>query len=148
VSYTPPIQMRIEQLIPVVRAALALKIYGDDLGGLERLSGRIKNMLASLPGVADLALEANLGKPQTRNQVNRDALARYGLTADDVLTVVKNGIGGELVSTLPEGVKRFDIPVRLDDANKALLPAIRRIPIPTSSAALVQWSQVAGAEVA
>lgn len=143
VSYTQPIQMRIEELISGVRATLALKLYGDDLGELDRLSGRIKDALSSVPGVADLALEANLGKPQIRIQVDRDALARYGLNAQDVLTVVKNGIGGEPVSTLLGGVRRFDIAVRLDEANKASLPAIRRIPIRSNSGALVQLDQVA-----
>ena len=89
VSYTQPIQMRIEELISGVRATLALKIYGDDLGELDRLGARVKNVLAGVPGVADLALEANLGKPQIRIQVDRDALARYGLNADDVLAVVQ-----------------------------------------------------------
>jgi len=143
VSYTQPIQMRIEELISGVRATLALKLYGDDLGELDRLSGRIKDVLATVPGVADLALEANLGKPQIRIRVNRDALARYGLNAQDVLTVVKNGIGGEPVSTLLDGVRRFDIAVRLDDASKASLPAIERIPIRSASGALVQLAQVA-----
>jgi len=143
VSYTQPIQMRIEELISGVRATLALKIYGDDLGELDRLSGKIKSVLAGVPGVADLALEANIGKPQIRVQVDRAALARYGLDADDVLTVVKNGIGGEPVTTLLDGVKRFDIAVRLDKADKDSLPAIKRIPIRTASGALVQLSQVA-----
>ena len=143
VSYTQPIQMRIEELISGVRATLALKIYGDDLGELDRLSARLKNVLAGVPGVADLALEANIGKPQIRIKVDRDALARYGLNADDVLTVVKNGIGGEPVTTLLDGVKRFDIAVRLNDADKASLQAIGRIPIRSASGALVQLSQVA-----
>ncbi|NKJ19976.1 CusA/CzcA family heavy metal efflux RND transporter [Dyella sp. SG609] len=143
VSYTQPIQMRIEELISGVRATLALKLYGDDLGELDRLSGRIKDVLAGVPGVADLALEANLGKPQIRIRVDRDALARYGLNAQDVLTVVKNGIGGEPVSTLLDGVRRFDIAVRLDDASKASLPALERIPIRSASGALVQLAQVA-----
>jgi cobalt-zinc-cadmium resistance protein CzcA len=143
VSYTQPIQMRIEELISGVRATLALKLYGDDLGELDRLSGRIKDILAGVPGVADLALEANIGKPQIRIQVDRDALARYGLNADDVLAVVKNGIGGEPVSTLLDGIKRFDIAVRLDAADKDSLQAIKRIPIRTPGGALVQLSQVA-----
>lgn len=143
VSYTQPIQMRVEELISGVRATLALKLYGDDLGELDRLSGRIKDALSTVPGVADLSLEANLGKPQVRIRVDRDALARYGLNADDVLTVVKNGIGGEPVSTLLDGVRRFDIALRLDEASKASLPAIERIPIRTASGALVRLDQVA-----
>ena len=143
VSYTQPIQMRIEELISGVRATLALKLYGDDLGELDRLSARIKDVLANVSGVADLALEANIGKPQVRIRVDRDALARYALNADDVLTVVKNGIGGEPVTTLLDGVKRFDIAVRLDESNKDSLPTIRRIPIRTPSGAIVQLAQVA-----
>ncbi|HEX5305484.1 MAG TPA: CusA/CzcA family heavy metal efflux RND transporter [Dyella sp.] len=143
VSYTQPIQMRIEELISGVRATLAFKLYGNDLAELDRLSASIKDVLAGVPGVADLALEANIGKPQIRIKVDRDALARYGLNADDVLTVVKNGIGGEPVSTLLDGVKRFDIAVRLHDADKASLPAIKRIPIRTPGGAIVQLSQVA-----
>lgn len=143
VSYTQPIQMRVEELISGVRATLALKIYGDDLGELDRLASRMKDVLARVPGVADLALEANIGKPQLRIEVDRDALARYGLNAGDVLTVVRNGIGGEPVGTLLDGVRRFDISVRLDDASKASPVAIGRIPIRTSSGALVQLGQVA-----
>ena len=143
VSYTQPIQMRIEELISGVRATLALKVYGEDLGQLDRLSSQIKDVLAGIPGVADLALEANIGKPQIRIGIDRDALARYGLNADEVLTVVKNGIGGEPVTTLIDGVKRFDIAVRLDEGNKNSLPAIKRIPIRTANGAIVQLSQVA-----
>lgn len=143
VSYTQPIQMRIEELLSGVRATLALKLYGDDLSELDRVSTRLKDVLASVPGVADLSLEANIGKPQLRIQVDRDALARYGLNADDVLGVVKNGIGGEPVSTLIDGVKRFDIAVRLDENDRRSLTAIRNIPLRTSSGAIVQLSQIA-----
>ncbi|MBB3228250.1 cobalt-zinc-cadmium resistance protein CzcA [Luteibacter sp. Sphag1AF] len=148
VSYTQPIQMRIEELISGVRATLALKIYGEDLGELDRLSARMKDALAGVPGVADLSLEANIGKPQIRIEVDRDAIARYGLNADDILTVVRNGIGGEPVGTLLDGVRRFDITVRLDDASKASLAAIARIPVTTPTGALVQLDQVAKVSVA
>lgn len=143
VSYTQPIQMRIEELLSGVRATLALKVYGDDLSELDRVSTRLKDVLASVPGVADLSLEANIGKPQLRIQVDRDALARYGLNADDVLGVVKNGIGGEPVSALIDGVKRFDIAVRLDENDRRSLTAIRNIPLRTPSGAIVQLSQIA-----
>lgn len=143
VSYTQPIQMRIEELISGVRATLALKIYGDDLATIDRLSARARDVLATVPGATDLALEANLGKPQLRIEVDRTALARYGLNADDVLTVVRNGIGGEPVSSLIDGVRRFDIAVRLDDASKASPGTIGRIPLRTPTGALVQLFQVA-----
>ena len=143
VAFTQPIQMRVEELISGVRATLAAKLYGEDLGELDRLSGQIKNALARVPGVADLSLEANLGKPQIRIQVDREALARYGLNADDVLTVVRTGIGNQPVSTLIDGVKRFDITARIDDASKASVEAIRDIPLRTASGAIVPLGKVA-----
>jgi len=143
IAFTQPIQMRVEELISGVRATLAAKLYGEDLGELDRLSGQIKNALAKVPGVADLSLEANIGKPQIRIQVDREALARYGLNADDVLTVVRTGIGNQPVSTLIDGVKRFDITARIQDASKASVQAIRDIPLRTAGGAIVPLGKVA-----
>lgn len=143
VAFTQPIQMRVEELISGVRATLAAKLYGEELGELDRLSQAIKQAVAGVPGVADLSLEANVGKPQIRIQVNREALARYGLNADDVLTVVRTGIGNEPVSTLIDGVKRFDITARIGDASKASVEAIRDIPLRTAAGAIVPLGKVA-----
>ena len=148
IAFTQPIQMRVEELISGVRATLAAKIYGEDLAELDRLSEEIKNVIAEVEGVADLSLEANIGKPQVRIQVNRDSLARYGLNADDVLSIVRTGIGNEPVSTLIDGVRRFDITARLDDNSKSSIQAIKRIPIKTATGAIVPLASVADITVA
>jgi len=148
VAFTQPIQMRVEELISGVRATLAAKIYGEDLAELDRLSEEIKNAIAGVEGVADLSLEANVGKPQIRIKVNRDQLARYGLNADDVLSVVRTGIGNEPVSTLIDGVRRFDITARLDDSSKSSVENIKRIPLKTATGAIVPLASVADITVA
>ncbi len=148
VAFTQPIQMRVEELISGVRATLAAKIYGEDLAELNRLSLRIKEVIASVDGVADLSLEANIGKPQIRLQVRRDHLARFGLSTDEVLSVVRTGIGNEPVSTLIDGVRRFDITARLDDASKSSVQAIGRIPLKTSVGAIIPLSEVTDVSVA
>ena len=148
IAFTQPIQMRVEELISGVRATLAVKLYGEDLGELDRLSAEIKEAVSTVPGVADLSLEANIGKPQVRIQVNRPALARYGMNADDILNIVRTGIGNEPVSTLIDGVKRFDITARLQDASKASVEAIKAIPVRTSSGAIIALSDVADVSVA
>jgi cobalt-zinc-cadmium resistance protein CzcA len=147
-GYTQPIQMRVEELISGVRATLALKLYGQDLGELDRLSSQVKSVLEGVPGVADLALEANLGKPQIRISVERDEMARHGMNAEDVLTVVRNGLGGEPVSVLLDGVKRFDIAVRLEDNVRDSIAALKRIPLRTATGAIVPLSEVAEVSVA
>lgn len=148
VAFTQPIQMRVEELISGVRATLAIKLYGEDLAELDRISSELKEAAAKVPGVADLSLEANLGKPQVRIEVDRIALARYGMNADDVLTVVRTGIGNEPVSTLISGVKRFDITARLQDASKTSVAAIKAIPLTTSSGAIIALADVADVTVA
>ena len=147
-SYTQPIQMRVEELISGVRATLALKLYGEDLGELDRLSAELKDVLAKVPGVADLSLEANVGKPQIRIVVNRAELARHGMNAEEVLTIVRNGLGGEPVSVLLDGVKRFDIAVRLDDATRVSVEDLRRIPLRTATGAVLPLAEVAEVSVA
>ncbi len=148
IAFTQPIQMRVEELISGVRATLATKIYGEELEELDRISQEIKDLIAEVPGVADLSLEANLGKPQIRIQVDRDQLARYGLNADDVLTIVRTGIGNEPVSTLIDGVKRFDITARLQDDQKQSVESIRDIPLRTADGAIIPLSRVANITIA
>lgn len=143
---TQPIQMRVEELISGVRATLALKIYGEELATLDRLAGQMKTVLGTVSGAADLSLEANKGKPQLVIKVNRDEAARYGINADEILEVVQAGIGGKTVSTVIDGVKRFDLQVRLDAAFRDSPQAIADIPIRTQTGALVPLSRVATVE--
>jgi len=143
IAATQPIQMRVEELLSGVRATLALKLYGEDLATLDRMSAEIKSVLGKVPGVADLSLEANKGKPQLVVKVNREAAARLGLNADDILEVVQVGIGGKAVSTLIDGVKRFDIQAWLAPEFRNSVEAISNIPIRTPSGALVPLSSVA-----
>ncbi|MFA7267698.1 MAG: CusA/CzcA family heavy metal efflux RND transporter [Sterolibacterium sp.] len=143
---TQPIQMRVEELISGVRATLALKVYGPDLATLDSLAAQFQGVLGKVPGIADLSLEANKGKPQIVLKVNREEAARYGINADEILEVVQAGIGGKAVSTLIDGVRRFDIVVRLDTPFRDSLQAIANIPIRTQNGALVPLSRVASVE--
>jgi cobalt-zinc-cadmium resistance protein CzcA len=142
IAATQPIQMRVEELISGVRATLAIKIYGENLGTLDRLANEVKSAIAQVPGVTDLSLEANRGKPQLVIRVKREVTARYGINADDVLQVVQAGIGGKTVSTLIDGTKRFDIQVRLDPDFRNDINSIGAIPIRTAAGALLPLSQV------
>lgn len=147
IAPSQPIQMRVEELISGVRATLALKLYGEDLSTLDRIASELKNVLEGVPGVADLSLEASTGKPQIVIEVDRNAAARYGINADDILEVVQAGIGGKVVSTVIDGVRRFDILVRLAPDFRNGVEAINNIPLRTPEGALVPLSQVASVEL-
>ena len=145
-SATQPIQMRVEELISGVRATLALKVYGPDLATLDRLAGKMKQSVAGVPGATDLSLEANQGKPQIVIRVDRDAAARLGVNADEILELVQAGIGGKPVSTLLDGTRRFDIAVRFDENFRGSIHAIRNLPVRTGKGVLVPLSRLATVE--
>jgi len=144
---TQPIQMRVEELISGVRATLALKLYGEDLETLDRLTTQLQDTLKKVPGVTDLSAEANKGKPQLVIKVDRAAAARFGINADEILEIVQSGVGGSNVSTLIDGTKRFEIAVRLAENFRSSPQAIGAIPIRTSEGALIPFSQVATIEL-
>jgi heavy metal efflux system protein len=147
ISATQPIQMRVEELISGVRATLSAKVYGEDLATIDRIANQVRTAVSKVRGVTDLALEANIGKPQLIINVDREAIARYGINADDVLQVVQSGIGGKQVSTLIDGVKRFAIQVWLQPEYRNDIKSINDIPIPTAQGALIPLSQVASVNI-
>jgi len=142
-SFGQPIQMRVDELISGIRASLAVKLYGEDLATLSKLAEQIKDVLTSVKGAKDVQVETVLGKPTVTIQVDRAAAARFGLNAADVLEIVQAGIGGETVSALLDGAKRYDIVVRFDDAARRDVAEIMRIPLRTAEGNLVPLSRVA-----
>ncbi|MGX0939385.1 heavy metal efflux system protein [Cupriavidus metallidurans] len=146
VSMGQPIQNRVDELVSGVRAPLALRLYGEDLGELDRLTTQIKAVLAKVPGAADLALEANQGKPQITVTVDRAAAARYGLSADDILEVVQTGIGGKTAGVVLDGGKRFDIRVWFQPQYRNSVEALGNLPLQTKQGALLPLSRVAKVE--
>jgi heavy metal efflux system protein len=147
VAATQPIQSRVEELISGVRATLALKLYGDNLATLDRLSGELKTVLAKVTGVSDLSLEANKGKPQLTIRADREAMARYGVNASELMDVVRAGIGGESAGIVIDGTRRFDIEVWLAPDYRRDIAAIEAIPIRTKSGALVPLARLAKLEL-
>ncbi|MGH7348796.1 MAG: efflux RND transporter permease subunit, partial [Candidatus Rokuibacteriota bacterium] len=141
-SFGQPIQMRVDELISGIRASLAIKIYGEDLATLSRLAEEIKDVLVAVRGAKDVQVETILGKPTITLQVNRAAAARFGLNAADVLEIVRVGVGGEAVSTLIDGSRRYEIVARFDEAARADLEQILRIPLRTPEGNLVPLSRV------
>lgn len=146
IAQTQPIQMRVEELISGVRSPLALKIYGDDLATLERLSQQAKRVLEATPGATGTSLEANRGKPQLVIRVDREAAGRYGIAVDELLEVVQTGIGGQTVSQVIDGVRRFDLLIWTRHEQRESLEAIRSMPLRSAAGALVPLDRIATVE--
>ncbi len=138
---TQPIAMRIEELLEGVKAELAVKIYGDDQKVLDRISKDIQAQLNGVEGLEEMEVEVQLGQAQIKIEPNYLALARYGISVDEVMDVIRNGIGEEPVSEKIEGVRRFGIVPKIKGAKKDI-QAVKDVTMRSQSGALVSLDQI------
>jgi len=129
-EFTQPIQMRFNELISGVRADVGVKIFGDNLDTLLQVAGQVQTVLQTIPGAADVKTEQVSGLPVMTVKLNRTALSRYGLSLNDVQTVLEIAIGGKNAGLLFEGDRRFEIVVRLPEHLRVDAEALRNLPIP------------------
>ncbi len=128
-EFTQPIQMRFNELIAGVRSDVAVKVFGDDTEVLLEQAQAIKSILDRVPGAADTKVEQMTGLPTVTIKPDRAKLARLGLNASDVQEVIRMAYAGEEVSAYFEGDRRFPVVVRLGDAERQNLEAIKSLPI-------------------
>jgi heavy metal efflux system protein len=142
-GFTQPIEMRFNELIAGVRSDLAVKIFGPDLDVLKQQAEGVARTLEKIQGAADVKVEQVAGLPLLRVIVDREGIARYGLTAEDVLTLVQATRVGHVVGTVIQGSRRFDLVVRLTDRVLSDPAALGNLLIPTTHGELVPLSRVA-----
>jgi len=124
-----PIQMRFNELIAGVRADVAVKLYGDDLEQMSVQANRIVDVLRNIPGAGDVSAEQTSGAPTFDVQIDRQAAARYGLSVEEVANTVAAALGGREAGLLFEGDRRFDVVVRLPDAQRDDIETLGSIPV-------------------
>jgi len=129
-EFTQPIQMRFNELISGVRTDVAVKVYGDDLDVMLASAQRIEAILTTIPGAADVKVEQVTGLPLLTVQLNREALARYGLAVDDAQKVVATALGGTVAGEIFEGDRRFDVVVRLPESVRTDIDGLGNLPVP------------------
>ncbi|HEL3180518.1 TPA: CusA/CzcA family heavy metal efflux RND transporter [Stenotrophomonas maltophilia] len=154
-EFTQPVQMRMNELIAGVRAEVAVKLYGDDLDQLAQIGSQIEDAAGSIPGAADVKLEQISGLPLMTITPDLDALARYGVSIDEVQKTISVALGGEAVGQVFEGDRRFDIVVRLPENLRQDTRTLASLPVPVAvgassgeQRAFVPLGQLAKVEVA
>ena len=115
---TQPIAMRIEELLEGVSAELAVKIFGENQKVMAGIASDISAVLQSIEGLDHAEVETQLGQAQINIKPNYLALSRYGLSVEDIMKVIRHGIGEEPVSQKIEGIKRFGIVAKIKNAKK------------------------------
>lgn len=129
-EFTQPVQMRMNELIAGVRADVAIKVFGDDMDVLAELGEQVEAIAQGVAGAADVKLEQVTGLPMLTVTPDRQALARYGLSMEDVQDAISIAMGGRAAGQLFEGDRRFDIVVRLPEALRNDLDRLAELPVP------------------
>jgi cobalt-zinc-cadmium resistance protein CzcA len=128
-----PIELRFNELISGVRSDVAIKVFGDDMDPMKAYADRLAALLQKVPGNADVKVEQVTGLPVLTIDVDRQAIARYGLNVADVQEVVEIALGGKEAGEVYQGDRRFPLVVRLSDKNRQDIDAIKRLRIPLPS---------------
>ncbi|MEK7407702.1 MAG: CusA/CzcA family heavy metal efflux RND transporter [Acidobacteriota bacterium] len=142
-SFSQPIQMRMQELMEAgVRSDLAIKLYGDDLGVLREKAERVAALVRQVRGAGDVRAERVAGLPYLRVRIRREAIARHGLDAADVLDTV-TAIGGKVVGQVVERNRRFPLQVRFQEPQRATAEAIRDLKVGDREGHFIPLAQLA-----
>ena len=147
-DFSQPITDNIDEAVSGVKGAPdSIKIFGDDLVELQKLTDQVKEAITKVPGVAQLSTDQLGGQSQLQIEIDRARAARYGLNAADIQTVVETAIGGKADSQVIEGESRFDVVVRLAEQNRANVETIGDIQVSTPDGQNIPLRDIANLRV-
>lgn len=131
-AFTQPIAGRLAMLTTGIRTQAGVKIFGDDINVLQQKALEVEKVLAGIAGVEDLLAERILGAPYLEMSIDREKIARYGLSVGDVEDAIELAVGGRAATTSIDGKKRVDIMVRFNRDYRESIDAMKNIAIPVT----------------
>ena len=147
-AWTMPIRTRIDMLSTGIKTPVGIKIAGADLAALERIGTEVEAVLRKVPGTTSVFAERVMGGRYIEFEIDREAIARYGLTLADVQDVLSVALGGRTLTTTVEGLQRYSINLRYDRDFRSDLRALREdIVVPTPTGAQIPLGQLATVKV-
>ena len=138
-----PISHRIDAMLSGTSANIAIKIFGPDLNTLQRLAKHVQTTIAHVEGVADLAVEQQMERPQLTIRPRRNQLATYGITLPEFAANVQTLLGGEVISQVYDGGKSFDLTLKVGDRHRATIEDIKLLLIDTHDGRKIPFESVA-----
>lgn len=146
-AWTMPIKTRIDMLATGIKTPVGIKVAGPNLAELERIASQIETVVRNVPGTASVFAERVMGGNYIEFNINRDEIARYGLSVADVQDVLEVALGGMPLTTTVQGLERYTVNLRYDRDYRENLEALREIIVPTMSGAQIPLGQLANIKV-
>lgn len=145
-NFTQPIAAAVDELLTGIRAQIAVKLFGDDLDVLLEKAGEIAAVVGEVEGASEVQVDQVTGQPQLRVELDRRALARYGISVDHVQQEIRAAIGGAAAGQVFDGERRWAIFVRFAQEDRERPSDVRGLLIDTPDGGLVPLEQVARIE--
>lgn len=142
-TFSQPIATRVDELLSGVKAQLAIKLFGPDLQQLAAKGQQLADLVTKVPGAVDVALEQVSGEAQLVVRPKRELLARYGISVDEMMSLVSSGVGGANVGQVIDGNARYDINLRLAPEFRQSADAIADLQLVAANGAVVRLGDVA-----
>ena len=142
-AWTMPIKTRIDMLSTGIKTPVGIKIAGPDLAELERLGKSVEAVVREVPGTLDAYAERVMGGNYLDFRIDRDAIARYGLTVRDVQDVIQTAIGGTNITTTIEGLERYPVNLRYSRELRDDLTSLRAVLVPTPAGSQIPLGRLA-----
>lgn len=138
-----PISHRIDAMLSGTKANIAIKLFGSDLNKMYEIGQKIKTSISGVEGIADINVEQQVERPELNITPKREMLARYGISLPEFADVVKVMMEGEVVSTVYEGNRSFDLTLKVNDDARSSIERISDLAIDTGDGKKVPLSYVA-----
>jgi cobalt-zinc-cadmium resistance protein CzcA len=142
-GFSQMISDNVEEALSGIKGENAIKVIGPDLQANESTGQKILSVLSKIPGIHDLGMVQSLGQPSLRIAPDRAQCARFNLNTGDVEAVIQAAIGGQAITQVYEGERRFDLTVRWPQSYRKNVDDLRRILVPTSEGAQIPLDQLA-----
>jgi len=142
-NFSQPIMDNVEEAVSGVKGSICVKIYGDSLNYMEQKLGEVYNIMKGIKGVEDLGIMHNIGQPEIDVNLDQQKMALYGVTTANANAVLSMAIGGMAASTLYEGIRTFDIRVRLPEEFRKTTEDIGNLLVPTQNGSKVPIKSIA-----
>lgn len=142
-NFSQPIMDNVEEAVSGVKGSICVKVYGDSLNYMEEKVQGVYNILKDIKGIEDLGVIHNTGQPELDVNLDQQKMALYGVATADANAVVAMAIGGLAASTLYEGIKTFDIRIRLPEEFRKTPEDIGNLLVPTQNGSKVPIKEIA-----
>ncbi len=146
-NFSQAIQDNVEEAISGVKGEIAIKVFGDDLKTLQSTGDKITQILAGIKGSTDIAAEQQAGLAQLIIEIDRAKISRYGINIADVEQIISIGMGGQAVTQLLEGERRFDVTLRYEESARDSVAGLQSLTVQTPDGSRIPLSELAEIKV-